>query len=63
MATKRAPKNENGFDGGFINVPVSKATRQGLHDLKDAMQVPGQAEVIERLVAMALAIQKSVGGN
>jgi hypothetical protein len=41
---------------GFINVAVSRATRQGLHLLKDAMGVQGQAEVIERLVAIGLAI-------
>lgn len=41
---------------GFINVPVSKQTRAGLHLLKDAMGVSGQAEVIERLVAIGIAI-------
>lgn len=43
---------------GFINVPVSRATRQGLHELKEAMQVSSQAEVIEKAVAILLAIQK-----
>ena len=41
---------------GFINVAVSKTTRSGLHLLKDAMNVQGQAEVIERLVVIGLAI-------
>lgn len=41
---------------GFINVAVTRTTRQGLHLLKDAMGVQGQAEVIERLVAIGLAI-------
>jgi hypothetical protein len=41
---------------GFINVAVSKTTRSGLHLLKDAMGVQGQAEVIERLVVIGLAI-------
>ncbi len=41
---------------GFINVAVSKTTRSGLHLLKDAMGVQGQAEVIERLVTIGLAI-------
>lgn len=41
---------------GFINVPVSTATRHGLHLLKEAMDLPGQAEVIERLVVIGLAI-------
>ena len=41
---------------GFINVGVSGETRAGLHLLKEAMGVPGQAEVIERLVAIGLAI-------
>ena len=41
---------------GFINVAVSKTTRSGLNLLKDAMNVQGQAEVIERLVVIGLAI-------
>lgn len=41
---------------GFINVAVSRSTRQGLHLLKEAMDVPGQAEVIERLVTIGIAI-------
>ena len=41
---------------GFINVPVSRTTRHGLHLLKEAMDLPGQAEVIERLVAIGIAI-------
>ncbi|RJF92636.1 hypothetical protein [Noviherbaspirillum saxi] len=43
---------------GFINVPVSQATRQGLHELKESMGVASQAEVIEKAVAIMLAIQK-----
>ncbi len=41
---------------GFINVPVSKSTRVGLHLLKESMGVQGQAEVIEKLVAIGIAI-------
>jgi hypothetical protein len=41
---------------GFINVAVSRSTRQGLHLLKEAMDAPGQAEVIERLVTIGIAI-------
>ena len=41
---------------GFINVPVSKSTRYGLHLLKEAMGVQSQAEVIEKLVAIGIAI-------
>ncbi len=41
---------------GFINVPVSDATRHGLHILKDVMGVGSQADVIEKLVAIGLAI-------
>lgn len=44
---------------GFINVPVTRATRLGLHKLKEAMQVSSQAEVIEKAVAILLAIQKA----
>jgi hypothetical protein len=40
----------------FINVAVTKETRAGLHLLKEAMGVPGQAEVIEKLVAIGIAI-------
>lgn len=41
---------------GFINVTVSPETRAGLHLLKSAMGVAGQAEVIEKLVTIGLAI-------
>lgn len=44
---------------GFINVPVSRATRAGLHELKESMGVASQAEVIEKAVAILLAIQKA----
>lgn len=44
---------------GFINVPVSRATREGLHELKESMAVASQAEVIEKAVAILLAIQKA----
>jgi len=40
----------------FINVAVSDETRAGLHLLKDAMEVAGQAGVIEKLVVIGLAI-------
>lgn len=46
-----------GYDDGFINIPVSRATRQGLHDLKESMGAASQAEVIEKAVAILLAIQ------
>jgi hypothetical protein len=54
-SNKTAPAKADRADG-FINVAVSRTTRQGLHLLKDAMGVQGQAEVIERLVAIGLAI-------
>lgn len=41
---------------GYINVAVSRSTRHGLHLLKEAMGVQGQSEVIERLVAIGIAI-------
>jgi hypothetical protein len=41
---------------GFINVAVTRSTRQGLHLLKEAMDVQGQAEVIERLVTIGIEI-------
>ena len=41
---------------GFINVSVTPETRAGLHLLKSAMGVAGQTEVIEKLVAIGLAI-------
>ena len=49
-------KTKSAKPDGYINVAVSRTTRQGLHLLKDAMGVQGQAEVIERLVAIGLAI-------
>ena len=59
--TKKAKKaatqsNKGSTADGFINVAVSRSTRQGLHLLKDAMGVQGQAEVIERLVTIGIAI-------
>jgi len=50
-----AAKKDTKADG-FINVAVSRSTRSGLHLLKDAMGVQGQAEVIERLVTIGIAI-------
>jgi hypothetical protein len=41
---------------GFINIPVSKETRDGLHLLKEAMGVGSQAEVIAKLVKLGTAI-------
>lgn len=55
MGTARKTKKDSKADG-FINVAVTRTTRQGLHLLKDAMGVQGQAEVIERLVVIGLAI-------
>lgn len=41
---------------GHINFPVSRRTRLGLHQLKVAMGVKGQAEVVAQLVAIGLAL-------
>lgn len=43
---------------GFINIPVSKETRLGLHELKESMGAASQAEVIEKAVAILQAIQQ-----
>ncbi|WP_019143063.1 hypothetical protein [Noviherbaspirillum massiliense] len=48
-----------GQPDGFINVPVTRETREGLHELKESMQVASQAEVIEKAVAILLAIQNA----
>jgi hypothetical protein len=58
MAERRGTKKgaTTSKPDGFINVPVSRTTRTGLHLLKDAMGVQGQAEVIEKLVAIGIAI-------
>jgi hypothetical protein len=42
---------------GFINVAVSKSTRDGLHHLKESMNVASQAEVIAKLVKIGLALE------
>jgi hypothetical protein len=58
-AAKKAARQNRAtkeLDGGFINMPVSKQTRAGLHLLKEAMGVRSQAEVVEKLVAIGLAI-------
>ena len=44
---------------GFINLPVTNKTRAGLHQLKEALGVKGQAEVVEWLVKVGLAINKT----
>lgn len=49
-------KKQSKDSRSFINVAVSNETRAGLHLLKDAMKVAGQAEVIEKLVVIGLAI-------
>ena len=49
-------KKQSKDSRSFINVAVSNETRAGLHILKDAMGVAGQAEVIEKLVVIGLAI-------
>ena len=58
MAGERAAKKskKDAKADGFINVAVTRTTRQGLHLLKEAMGVQGQAEVIERLVTIGIAI-------
>jgi hypothetical protein len=58
MAGARAAKKSRkaAKADGFINVAVTRETRQGLHLLKEAMDVQGQAEVIERLVTIGIAI-------
>jgi hypothetical protein len=53
-ATKRREPARQ--ESGFINVAVSRETRAGLHLLKAAMGVAGQAEVIEKLVSIGVAI-------
>ncbi len=45
---------------GFINLPVSAKTRAGLHLLKDVMGVRSQAEVLETLVAMGVAMNAAL---
>ena len=49
------PRNQAKDSRNFINVAVSKATRAGLHLLKEAMGVQGQAEVIAKLVTIGMA--------
>ena len=58
-----APAVEPGFiqdPDGFINVPVSKTTREQLHALKASMRVSSQAEVIEKAIAIVAAIDAAV---
>ena len=59
----RKSKNDPNQPDGFINVPVTRATRDGLHELKKSMDLPGQAEVIEKAVAILLAIQRAARGK
>lgn len=47
---------------GFINVPVSKKTREEIHHLKKSMKVSSQAEVIEKAIAIVRAIDIAAKG-
>lgn len=55
---KKSNVKTRGKPDGFINIPVSQATRKGLHELKEALNVSSQAEVVEKLVAIGLAISQ-----
>ena len=48
---------------GYINVPVSKKTRDAIHHLKKSMRVTSQAEVIEKAVAIVRAIDIAAKGQ
>lgn len=56
--SRQSQKSSDNQPDGFINVPVSRATRAGLHELKETMGAASQAEVIEKAVQILLAIQK-----
>lgn len=58
MATKGDPVPAKNRSDGYINVHVTKQTREGLHHLKQRMSVRSQEEVIELLVKWALATEK-----
>lgn len=65
MARRKTQENQvdPGFvqdPDGFINVPVSKTTREQLHLLKTSMRVASQAEVIEKAIAIVSAIDAAV---
>lgn len=54
---RRSEKRTQGSrPDGFINIPVTKETRDGLHLLKEAMGVSSQAEVVAKLVKLGTAI-------
>lgn len=59
MRKKKAMNGRDYHPEGFINIPVSRETRIGLHHLKESMGAASQAEVIERAVAILLAIEKA----
>ncbi|HZG20062.1 MAG TPA: hypothetical protein VE092_08605 [Herbaspirillum sp.] len=48
---------------GFLNVPVSRKTRDEIHHLKKSMRVSSQAEVIEKAVAIVRAIDIAARGE
>lgn len=54
-----AKKNQGSKPDGFINIPVSKDTRDGLHLLKEAMGASSQAEVVAKLVRLGTAIHQA----
>jgi hypothetical protein len=55
----KASKPKKSEPEGFINVPVTRETREGLHHLKESMGAASQAEVIEKAIAILLAIQNA----
>jgi hypothetical protein len=56
---KQSKKDDPNAHAGFMNVPVTNATRDGLHFLKGVMEAETQGEVIERLVDLGLAVYHS----
>ena len=59
MRSKRRTAQSASSQHGFINVIVTKETREGLNLLKNAMGVRSQAEVIRKLVAIGVAIHQA----
>jgi hypothetical protein len=62
MPRTRKLESQQHQNNVFINVPVTRETRQGLIALKESMGVDSQGDVIRKLVAIGLAIEKASKG-
>jgi len=47
----KSPNPTKAGEAGFLHVAMAKRSREGLNKLVDAMEAPGQRQVLEQLIA------------